>query len=118
TWQDGGTTPAPHHDFTLSCFTDGRALAASGGGETPHTFGPGVADLFQLSANGTACSAATTCASGFCVDGVCCNTSCPNACDRCDDAGIAGTCAPAPAGTVAPACSGYLCTGATLTCPT
>src|SRR4029079_2386603 len=33
--------------------------------------------------NGTACTAATACASGFCVDGVCCDTACTTGCSAC-----------------------------------
>lgn len=45
--------------------------------------------------NGTACSAAVggrDCLSGFCVDGVCCNSGCGQQCQACDVAGSAGTC--------------------------
>ena len=56
---------------------------------------------------GTACTVGTGCTSGFCVDGVCCNTACAGQCEACNVAGAAGTCTPktgAPAGTRA-ACS-------------
>ena len=41
---------------------------------------------------GGACTSASGCASGFCVDGVCCNTACAGACMTCDATGSAGTC--------------------------
>jgi MYXO-CTERM domain-containing protein len=53
-------------------------------------------------ANGEGCTAATasTCASGFCVDGVCCSTaSCSGVCQSCSVAGKEGTCASAAPGT-------------------
>ena len=52
--------------------------------------------------NGEGCTAATAsnCASGFCVDGVCCATaSCSGACQSCSVAGHEGTCSRAAPGT-------------------
>jgi hypothetical protein len=42
--------------------------------------------------NGTACSSAVACASGFCVDGVCCQSACSDTCVSCNQAGRAGQC--------------------------
>lgn len=52
--------------------------------------------------DGARCDSETQCQSGFCVDGVCCDTECTDPLDRCDVPGEAGTCsrataAPAPA---------------------
>lgn len=48
--------------------------------------------------NGTACSVGTDCASGFCVDGVCCNSACSGTCMACTGwkkgSGVNGTCGP------------------------
>jgi len=49
--------------------------------------------------NGTACTNASDCASGFCTDGVCCNTACNGQCVSCNQAGFAGRCSPYKAGT-------------------
>ena len=68
--------------------------------------------------DGQACpSGASTCASGFCSDGVCCNTACGGACDVCTaalGASADGTCSTAPPGYAgSPACgSGVGCDGA------
>jgi hypothetical protein len=43
-------------------------------------------------ANGATCAAGTECASGYCVDGVCCNTTCTGQCQSCNLAGALGTC--------------------------
>jgi hypothetical protein len=43
-------------------------------------------------ANGTACTAASECASGHCVDGVCCEQSCDGTCFSCNQPGSAGQC--------------------------
>jgi hypothetical protein len=41
---------------------------------------------------GQTCTAATDCANGFCVDGVCCDRACGGACEACDGL-VKGTCA-------------------------
>jgi hypothetical protein len=47
---------------------------------------------------GGACTTATQCATGNCVDGVCCDTACSGPLDRCNLPGQGGTCASAAAG--------------------
>ena len=51
---------------------------------------------------GAACTAATQCATGFCTEGVCCNTACSDPttglCQSCKVAGKVGTCSPVPSG--------------------
>jgi hypothetical protein len=42
---------------------------------------------------GDSCDGNGSCESGHCVDGVCCNVACDGACQACDVAGSAGTCA-------------------------
>ena len=63
--------------------------------------------------NGEGCGAATasTCASGFCVDGVCCaSAACSGSCQSCAVAGHEGTCTVAVAGTEVPgSCPGQAC---------
>ncbi len=70
--------------------------------------------------NGTACAASGECGSGFCADGVCCNTACNTLCNACTavkkGAGSDGTCA-AVAANLDPdsECAGALvCSGASL----
>ncbi|MBI2388501.1 MAG: hypothetical protein HYV09_02690 [Deltaproteobacteria bacterium] len=59
-------------------------------------------------ANGKGCTRASECASGFCVDGYCCNAACDTACRTCAKAGALGTCSLVAAGTADPR---KLCTG-------
>jgi hypothetical protein len=51
-----------------------------------------TAEKFQLQALGAKCAADGECDSGFCADGVCCNTACTEQCAACDVTGKAGTC--------------------------
>lgn len=68
---------------------------------------------------GETCNDGIECASGNCVDGVCCDTACAGACDSCALAGSAGVCTPVPSGSIGtPACAAYVCNGQTGTCPT
>lgn len=65
--------------------------------------------------NGQLCGGAGECASGFCVDGTCCDRACDGQCEACNVTGVAGSCAPiagAPRGG-RPACTavGSTCGG-------
>jgi hypothetical protein len=51
---------------------------------------------------GAACSSASQCDSGYCVDGVCCENSCPGICDACNVGGEWGTCTRVPNDTPCP----------------
>ncbi len=42
--------------------------------------------------NGSSCSSDSQCDSGFCVDGVCCSSSCTAECSACNNSGHLGTC--------------------------
>jgi len=50
-----------------------------------------------MSINGAYCSEDQECASGFCVDGVCCNGGCEGTCQKCNLSGSIGTCSVIPA---------------------
>jgi hypothetical protein len=49
--------------------------------------------------NGTACTTAGQCNSGFCAQSFCCSTACTTNCSSCALAGSLGTCISVPAGT-------------------
>jgi hypothetical protein len=67
---------------------------------------------------GDTCNRPAECASGFCADGVCCNTACDGECDRCNGPNAKGTCLSSPAQTAGdPSCGNYLCSGTSSTCP-
>lgn len=78
---------------------------------------------------GAACQFNVDCLSGFCADGVCCNTACgggdPNDCQACSyaaGAAVDGTCGPRAAGSVCRASTGSCdpaetCNGSATSCP-
>jgi hypothetical protein len=47
---------------------------------------------------GSACSQNAECGSGFCADGVCCNSACNGTCQSCSLAGTVGACTNIPSG--------------------
>jgi hypothetical protein len=47
---------------------------------------------------GETCTCTEECASGFCIDGVCCDSPCEHGCMICDIPGLLGACSPVPAG--------------------
>ncbi|WP_437578603.1 Kelch repeat-containing protein [Sorangium sp. So ce887] len=56
-----------------------------------------TSERYVLGQAGEACGAGCECQTGFCVDGVCCDTACEGACDACAEAAGAsadGTCSP------------------------
>jgi hypothetical protein len=66
---------------------------SSGGGSQAVGGGMPPADAGTLPQANQACTVAAQCASGFCVDGVCCDTACDGACQTCSQTGKVGTCA-------------------------
>lgn len=87
----------------------------------------GAVYVLELRASlGEPCKTTTDCASDFCVDGVCCDTSCgggdPRDCLSCNETKTRGTCAAASATTTCRAAAGDCdapesCDGKALTCP-
>jgi hypothetical protein len=81
---------------------EGSCAPAKPGSEVPGSCSAGAAcDAVGTckAKNGQACAAAADCASGFCVDGVCCADACAGPCASCSQTGRAGKCTPFAAGT-------------------
>jgi hypothetical protein len=60
---------------------------------------------------GGACAKGTDCASGFCVNGICCNRACGGVCETCAKPGLLGTCS----GRTGVTCGAASCNGTTHT---
>lgn len=94
-WTSGPPSSTARISHTLTSLSDGRVLLA--GGDTP----AGVTDNSEIwDPNG--CETGSDCTSGFCVDGVCCDTACDGPCQACTTLlkgdGANGVCGPTPAG--------------------
>jgi hypothetical protein len=80
---------------------EGTCVQAAAGTEVPGSCSDGQAcdgSGSCKSKNGIACSSATACASGFCVDGVCCENACDGKCVSCNQASLVGKCSAYVAG--------------------
>jgi hypothetical protein len=77
----------------------------------PDTAAP---DVVSPKATGLACGLGSECATGFCVDGVCCATACSGRCQSCNQTGKLGACQAVPQGAdPAKECgTGMVCNGA------
>lgn len=63
--------------------------------------GPDVVGRGEPAPIGSPCQSGIDCRTGFCVDGVCCNTSCIGSCVTCAAPRAMGTCLPLDTGAVA-----------------
>ncbi|HEX2656852.1 MAG TPA: hypothetical protein VHU40_01215 [Polyangia bacterium] len=116
-------TPDTTVDATVDATTDTTATPDA---TTPDVAGPDVntsdaggpdvtaPDLGAPKATGVTCGNSAECATGFCVDGVCCASGCSNRCHSCNQAGKLGSCQAVPLGTdPAKECgTGMVCNGA------
>lgn len=119
TWSWDGTTwtqespaasPSPRWRHAMAYDATRKQTVLFGGSGPVTTPGSSAAlgDTWTLlSTAGGACTSTIECATGTCVDGVCCNTPCTGQCEACNLATSPGVCSPAtgaPVGT-RPACS-------------
>jgi len=117
-WTATSALPAPVQSETATVLPNNMVLIAGGvnGSTTVAT-----ADLYDASF-ALACTSNSQCATGFCVNGVCCDTACNGGCGVCNLSGKVGTCSPASSTTVCRAQNGACdvaekCSGTSLTCP-
>jgi RHS repeat-associated protein len=118
TWTATSPLPAAVQGETATVLPNNMVLIAGGvsGSTTVKT-----ADLYDASF-ALACTSNSQCATGFCVNGVCCDTACNGGCGVCNLAGKVGTCSPASSTTVCRGQNGACdvaekCSGTSLTCP-
>ncbi|WP_438039111.1 MYXO-CTERM sorting domain-containing protein [Sorangium sp. So ce128] len=117
-------------DFGFSvALSDGTALVgAKGDNDKGNSSGSAYVYVMQKT-SGEPCATGAECASGFCVDGVCCDTACgggvPNDCQACSaaaGAAVNGTCGALEANTECRAAAGgcdaaEVCDGTSVECP-
>jgi hypothetical protein len=85
---------AAHLGHTATANAARTAVLVAGGTTDPAA----KTEVFALLARAEACTSASECDSGFCVDGVCCDKACNDPCFTCGGTGTAaskGTCSPA-----------------------
>jgi hypothetical protein len=82
-----------------------RPMVKDGGGDGPMQDGgfretaPNCSTTpVDKKSDGVGCACNEECGSGFCVDGVCCNSLCNGTCMACNVASSKGTCSPVPDG--------------------
>jgi hypothetical protein len=111
-----------------ACVEVGQSCLASTPGATPpmccagKTCSNGICVLVGGNdaglAQGTPCTLNSQCESGFCSDGVCCNSRCGGPCDNCAEPALLGRCIVAVDNAEgSPSCAPYRCNGVTAACP-
>ena len=89
-------------EIVTTTTTTAASTTSTTAASTTSTTAASTTTTTTLQGLGTACTAGTECTSGFCVDGVCCNTACTGVCTACSAAmkgqGADGTCGNVAAG--------------------
>lgn len=116
---------SPSGFFGNGAAVDGDTFLVGAPGRPP---GGAAYAFIGRKGNGEACLSPNDCGSGFCVDGVCCNSACGGGTVDCQACSVAagaaanGVCGPARGGTICrPAAGGCdqaeTCTGMSVSCP-
>jgi RHS repeat-associated protein len=91
TWTLTTALVNPRRAHTATLLANGKVLIAGGINSAAVSDG----QVYDPSL-GIACTTGTQCASGFCVNGVCCDSACNGQCQACNVTGAVGTCSPKP----------------------
>ncbi len=100
-WTDSGAMPSGRAYAGVATLPGGTVLVSGG---IPLGERSKSAEVFRIESLGSSgrCTGPGECASGFCVDGVCCDRACDSACTACSSAtkgrGVDGVCEPVAAG--------------------
>jgi YD repeat-containing protein len=119
TWTATTALATPVQGQTATLLSNNMILLAGGANGTTTV---GTASLYDGSFS-LACTSNSQCATGFCTNGVCCDTACNGGCGACNLSGKVGTCSAMSSGTVCRAMAGLCdvaetCNGTATTCPT
>jgi hypothetical protein len=114
-WSPTASLAVPHASHVAVALDGGNVLISGG---YPPDSGV-IAEEFSLDGDGVACTSNSTCQSGFCVGGLCCNTACTESCGTCISTASKGTCTPLAKGSPGQknACAPYVCSGSSIDCP-
>ncbi len=118
-WATDGVMVAPVQQHVSVAF--GNSILIAGGAINNGSTTVSAAEVYDPSI-ALGCTSGSQCASGFCVSGVCCDSSCNSGCGSCNLAGHLGICTPLTSGTVCRALAGICdaaetCDGSSLACP-
>lgn len=102
-WSPGPNLNLPRHDHSLIA-TPGRLVVFGGYAESSVSSFVESVEILEFGARlGDPCTAFAECLSGYCIEGVCCDTDCGGICVACTAArkghGTDGTCEPVAKGT-------------------
>jgi alpha-tubulin suppressor-like RCC1 family protein len=109
------TSSCPSHLLCQAGTASCLAACATNGDCQPGFYCAGTS-CTPTKANGTACVLGPECASGLCIDKVCCNAMCNGACQTCASAAAPGTCSKVAGVDDADTCTGSNTCNATGTC--
>ena len=94
-WWAGPALQDARYAHTATALAGGSVLVAGGVDASGNPLG--TSELLEVKkGDGASCSTTDDCASGFCVDSVCCATACTDVCGACNLPGNEGLCSPRP----------------------
>ncbi len=115
--QRANGTPTARRSTPLA-FDSNRRRVVAYGGLFNGTTGLTTNETWEYSTSGGACTANTDCDTGFCVDGVCCQTACTGSCMACNQNPTPGVCSPVVSAVDPDTCTGASYCNAGGTCVT
>jgi RHS repeat-associated protein len=115
-WTAAPAMPAAVRGHTASLLGNGTVLIAGGVNGTTTVASARIYDPTF----GTACTSGSQCVTGFCANGVCCESACTGGCGVCNITGAVGLCSLAANGASCAddgnACTRDVCNGTSITC--
>jgi hypothetical protein len=88
--------PSSYQQFTWEAYAGTVYTPTSTPTNTPTATATATPTITRVP-NGGSCATPSVCQSGFCVEGICCNTICNQPMQTCEDGTCSGVTAPAPA---------------------